>query len=355
MKKIEGYIQKELAASFAFILSILTITLWIVQSFKFITVFLRSSAGIFSFLKLTFLSLPDLLTIITPISAFISIIVVYNRFQLDREITVLYAAGYSSWDILKPAAQFAAYLTVGIYLISLTILPASFRQMRDMETELKTAFPAVLAQEGVFTSFGDVTLYVNKKFGNRLEGILAYIHKDDENPYSIAAKQGEMVIQDGMPKILMADGTRQEKDLKTNEISMLYFDKTIISLVEEGQKANQRRTKKKYEKDILELLSFKNFMTSAGQVLIAEGFQRLLTPLYSIAFACIALYFMILSPFKRGGNFIPISKAVFFTVLLQGVCISLMNLGSRHALAVLGAYLLIGATIFGIFYHAKRA
>ena len=354
MRKIEKYIQKEIGLSFLFTLCVLIVILWIVQSLKFIGIFLRSAEGIFSFLKLIILSLPDTLTIITPISLFIAVITVFNRLMVEKEMTSLFSLGYSFWDVTKPLLKLAALFSTIVYFVSLFILPASFKEMRNMEARLKTSFPSVLAQEGVFTSFQDITLYVNKKQNRRLEGILAYIHKDKENPYTISAKTGEIIVQNGIPKIFMAQGTRQEKDVNTNEISILYFDKTIISLVEESPKSLNRRPRKSYERGILELLSFENFYKDGGLVLLAEGFQRLLTPLYSIAFSCIAAFFLLMSRFNREGNFAPMTKAVFTAILIQGASIAFLNMGAKNGFAILLAYLLVIGTIFSFILYTKK-
>lgn len=341
MRKVESYIVRELGISFLFVLCVLAATLWVVQSLRFITIFLRSSEGFFSFVKLIMLMLPDLLTIIIPISLFLSICAVFNRLYADRESIVFFALGYTRWDLAKPVLKLATALTLFVYFLSLVILPASFRQMRHLESRLKASFPSVLAQEGVFTSFSDLTLYVNKKYGSRLEGILAHIHKKNENPYIISAKHGEILVQDGVPKIFMIDGTRQEKDMNTKELSVLFFDKTIISLVEEVDQNTKSRPQKVYERGIFELFALENFQEKGGLSFVSEGLQRLLTPLYSLVFAATALYFLLFAPFKRRGNYAPIAKAVFCTVLVQAGCITLLNIGRQTLWASGGAYALL--------------
>lgn len=354
MRKIESYIVKELGVSFLFVLCVLAATLWVVQSLRFITIFLRSSEGFFSFVKLIMLMLPDLLTIIIPISLFLAICTVFNRLYADRESVVLFALGYTRWDLAKPVLKLATALTLFVYFLSLVILPASFRQMRHLESRLKASFPAVLAQEGVFTSFSDLTLYVNKKYGSRLEGILAHIHKQNENAYTISAKHGEILVQDGVPKIFMINGTRQEKDTNTNELSVLFFDKTIISLAEEVDQNTKNRPQKVYERGIFELLALENFQESGGLNFVSEGLQRLLTPLYSLLFAGTALYFLLFTPFRRRGNYVPIAKAVFCTILLQAGCITLLNIGRQTLWASVGAYVLVMLYMLYIFHALQK-
>ena len=354
MKKLEKYILKELSLTFFFILSILIASLWIVQSLKFVRPFLKSSEGLLSFFYLILLTLPDLLVIIAPVGLFIAIVILYNRFHSDRELPVMFSAGYSIWQIARPAILLAGLITTFIYILSLFILPAAFGKIREMEMELKSSLPSVLVQEGVFNSFGDITIYVNKKRGSKIDGIIAHIQQPNKNPYTIMAKEGYLLVKDRMPKIFMADGTRQEKDLRTGELSILYFDRTVISLAEEGQVKKGVRPKKPYELSIFELVSPSNIYLPQGQKLYAEGYQRLLSPLYSMAFSLIALSFLLLAPFRRRGQSLPIVYAILISLSLESFSLFLMNLGAKHGYAIIGAYTLILGTITTGFLILKR-
>ena len=223
MKKIEKYILKEISLTFFFIVGILVASLWVIQSLKFMGPFLKSSEGLLSFFYLILLTLPDLLVIIAPVGLLISIVILYNRFHADRELPVMFSSGYSVWQIARPALFFSGGVTLFIYVLSIFILPASFGRIRDMEMQLKSSLPSVLVQEGVFNSFGDITIYVNNKIGNNIKGIIAHVQEPNKNPYTIIAREGELVIEDRMPKIFMEHGTRQEKNLVSGELSVLYY------------------------------------------------------------------------------------------------------------------------------------
>jgi lipopolysaccharide export system permease protein len=354
MKKLEKYILKELGLTFLFIVSILIASLWVIQSLKFIGPFLKSSEGLISFFYLILLTLPDLLGIITPVGLFIAVVILYNRFHTDRELPVMFSSGYGRWQIARPALVLAGGVTVFIYVLNIFILPASFGKMRDMEMRLKSSLPSVLVQEGVFNSFGDITIYVNKKKNHNLNGIIAHIQKDKKNPYTIIAKEGQLVVEERMPKIFMEHGTRQERDLGTGELSILYFDRTIISLEEESKAPPSARPKKPYELSIVELISPNNIALPHGQKLYAEGYQRLLSPLYSLAFSMVGLCFLLYAPFRRRGQFLPIFHAVFVVLLLESFSLFLMNLGAQTPYGILGAYFLMIGTIAVCFLILKK-
>lgn len=354
MKKLETYILKEISIIFFFIVGILIASLWIIQSLKFMGPFLKSSEGLLSFFLLILLTLPDLLTIIAPVGLFIATVFLYNRFHADRELPVMFSSGYSVWQVARPALIFAGVVTLFMYILSVFILPAAFGRIRDMEMQLKSSLPSVLVREGVFNSFGDVTIYVNAKKANNIRGIIAHIEEAGKNPYTIMAKEGEIIIEDRMPKIFMQNGTRQERDLKTGDLSILYFDRTIISLAEEGKPDQKRRPKKPYELSIFELISPNNIALPHGQKLYAEGYQRLLSPLYCLAFSMIGLCFLLKASFRRRGQSLPISRAIFMVLTLESVSLFFMNLGVRSFYGIFGAYFLMIGTIFFCFLILRK-
>lgn len=354
MKKLQQYILKELSLTFFFIVGILIASLWVVQSLKFMGPFLKSSEGLLAFFYLILLTLPDLLIIIAPVGLFMAVVILYNRFHADRELPVMFSSGYSVWQIAKPALMFSTAVTLFMYVLSLLILPASFSRIRDMELQLKSSLPSVLVREGVFNSFGDITIYVNSKRGNNIRGIVAHIEEADKNPYTIIAQQGEIIIEDRMPKIFMEHGTRQERDLKTGDLSLLYFDRTIISLAEENKSAPQDRPKKPYELSIVELISPHNIGLPHGQKLYAEGYQRLLSPLYCVAFSLIGLCFLLKASFRRRGQSLPIFQAIVVVLLLESLSLFFMNLGVRSSYGIFSAYFLMIGTIILCFSILRK-
>ncbi len=339
------------------LLLVLLSSLWLVHSLKFIELILKSRESFGTFFKLSLLALPDLITILLPITILIAIITVYVRLRADNELVVMSASGYSQWALARPALAVALVGTCLVYFINIFVLHSSFREMRDVEHRLRNTLPNIMVRQGVFNTFNHLTIYVQRKRGqHHLEGVMAYIQKPDEDPYTIIAKEGNFFIKDGKPTLLLRDGNRQTKD-KGGLLSIIYFEETVLDLSEPVRETLER-PKKPYELSFKELVYGTRKTGDAGdrQRLVAEALQRLLTPWYCLCFAAIALAVFFAGEFRRTGYGRPIIYIVGITLFVQGVCLGLINLGSKYWQALPLAFLLLGSVIFwSIFSLLKQS
>ena len=339
------------------ILLVLLSSLWLVHSLKFIELILRSRESFGTFFKLSVLALPDLITILLPITILIGVISVYMRLRSDNELVAMSACGYSPWDLARPALIVGLVGTLLVYGINIFVLHSSFREMRDVEHRLKNALPNVMLKQGVFNSFGNLTLYVQHKRGkHHLEGVMAYVQKADELPYTVIAKEGNFFTKDGRPTLVLKDGNRQTKN-KEGVLSIIYFEETMLDLSEPVREQIER-PKKAYELSFQELVYDTRKTSNADdrQRLVVEALQRLLTPWYSFGFVAIALAIFFSGYFRRTGYLRPIGAIVFCVLLVQSCCLALINLGARYWQALpLAFFLLGGITLLSLFSLWKKS
>ena len=105
---------------------------------------------------------------------------------------------------------------------------------------------------------------------------------------------------------------------------------------------------------VFELISPDNITLPHGQKLYAEGYQRLLSPLYSMAFAMIGLCFLLYASFRRRGQSLSIFQAIFVALVLESLSLFLMNLGAQSWYGIFGAYVLMIGTIFVCFLILRK-
>ena len=316
------------------------------HSLKFIDLILKSRESFATFFKLSLLAIPDLLTILLPIAVALGVVSVYTRLQNDNELSVLSGCGYHPWALARPALMVGLLGTLLVYFINVFVLHSSFREIRDVEHRLKNALPNVMIKQGVFNSFGHLTIYVQRKRGKQhLEGILAYGHRPGERPYTMIAQEGNFFVKEGRPTLVLRQGNRQIQD-KEGKLSIIYFDETLVDLNEPTQKT-QDRPKKPYELSLKELVfqTRNSDDTNSRQRLVAEAFQRLLTPWYSLIFVAIILAFFFRQEFKRRG---PLKSMLFgvlvvFVVQIGGILLNYV--GARHWYALIGLVVLFASAL----------
>lgn len=352
MHILTRYIFRQVALMFLMVSAVILGVLWVIQSLKFMELALNSHASLGVFLKLSVLLLPDLLVIIFPIAGFIGTLFVLHRLALDRELIIMKMSGRSEWKIARPFLSFGVFLTLTLYGINIFILPKSFEKLRDIELVLKNSLPAVLVQEGVFNTIKDMTVYVRRKENqNKLKGIFAYVvDRSEKGAYALMAQEGHLIETPQGPRVLMIEGNRQQLTSDKQSLSLLYFDKTMISLNKPSSMPGIR-AKKPHELAMMELLfPDKRLSRPERQRLRAEGYQRLLNPLLAIAYVVIAAAFLLRVGFKRQDQIWAIISASSSVLVLQGGILILMNLSARvKSAALIGILLVLFVIAFGCY------
>src|SRR5690606_33110333 len=130
----------------------LTGIIWLTQSLRFIDFIVNRGLGLASFVYLSSLLLPFLLSIIMPVALYSAILFVYNKLIMDSELVVLKSVGVSRFGLAKPALIIGGGVMLFSYFISLYLLPASYREFKDMQMYIRNTYASVLLQEGVFNS-----------------------------------------------------------------------------------------------------------------------------------------------------------------------------------------------------------
>ena len=109
MKLIESYILKIAFNAFAACLIALTAVIWITQALKELDLLTGKGQTILVFLTVTGLSLPALITVISPVALFIAVVYTLNKLNGDSELIVMSAAGMAPTRLIKPFLSLSAF------------------------------------------------------------------------------------------------------------------------------------------------------------------------------------------------------------------------------------------------------
>lgn len=208
----------------------------------------------------------------------------------------------SYWQLSKPVVLISLMFTFFLYGITLYFLPYSFRQHRDIVLTLKQESLLSLISVGQFNTFKKYTVYVHNKDskGNFL-GILLYNASQEDKPVIFMAEKGTLFTKDeDQGYLLLMNGSRQEKDATTGKPSILYFDQYVIETKEQAPEHQKNRSLKAHERNMEDLFNPKEPLPEVDVAqFIAVAHQRLIIPLYALAFGLLGVCAMILGPFTR--------------------------------------------------------
>lgn len=210
MKIITHYFIRQLVAIFVMLLLVLTGLAWMVQIMSMMKFLLNYGVELSSFLGLTVLMVPFIVSIIVPFVTFIAVIFVYNKMISDNEITVMAASGLSPRQLAVPALRLAVVLTGIHLLLNLWIVPASQAKFYDTQWNLRYGLAHMKLQESAFTEMADgLVVYVDKVSGHDLSQVMLSDTRDEKSQMTIFAEKGKLIATARGLSIVMTNGALQ--------------------------------------------------------------------------------------------------------------------------------------------------
>jgi len=323
MRQLTRYILTQLAVMAGLITVALTLAIWLGQSLRFVDFMVNRGLPTSQFLQFILLLMPSFLGIVMPIATVVAIFFIYHRLNQESELVVMRACGMSTLALAKQALLLTAAVTLLAYLISFYFLPLSFRNFKDFQNDIARSYATVLIQEGVFNPIGGkVTVYVRARDPDgSLRGIIVQDDRDQERPVTLIAERGALVRSGDESRVLLVNGSRQELVRSTGEVTNLGFERYTVDLTPlSGPRSERWRSPQ--ERFLGELLwpEQSDKLTERRQrELIAEFNQRMVEPLYTVAFALVGLVAMLCGAFSRRGQPLRIAGAAAIVGGLQGM------------------------------------
>ncbi|MBM85728.1 MAG: LPS export ABC transporter permease LptF [Rhodospirillaceae bacterium] len=330
---INGYIAKQLTAAILIVVVSLTCVIWLSQSLRFVDMIVNRGLPLLTFIYLTMLLLPTWLSIVLPIAGFAGVVFIYNRMAGDREIVVLEATGLSPLRLARPAILVSLVLTLLCYLMTLYLIPVSYRAFKELQFKIRHNYTDVLLREGVFNTIGkEITVYVRaRESTGQLRGIIVHDDRDAEEKVTLIAERGALVVTKTGPRVFMQNGNRQSHDKKNGRTSLLYFDRYTVD-ISTSKSAAQRPWRDQNEMFLPELLepTERETLPRNFNEYIAEGHFRLTSPLLAIALPLIGLAIMLRGDFSRRGQTLRILIAVGIAILVEALGLGTKFLAAKQ-------------------------
>lgn len=315
--RLNLYLIQQIVTAMVFIVVSLTCVIWLSQSLRFVDLIVNRGLPIHTFIYLTVMLMPTWLSIVLPIASFASVLFVYNKMTSDRELVVMAAAGLSPLRLAQPAMITAVGTTLLCFLMTTYLMPMSYRGFKELQWQIRHNFENLILREGEFRTLGDdLTVYVRtREDEGTLLGIVVHDQRNPAKPITLVAERGALVSTPKGPRVVMANGSRQEHDVESGRVNILYFDRYTIDLGGEQQQA-ERDYRDANELFVHELLNPGDRQTTGSNAneLIAEGHQRLTSPLLALTLTAIGLAVLLSGEFSRRGQ----ATRIIVAVVLAG-------------------------------------
>jgi lipopolysaccharide export system permease protein len=332
MTSLDRYILRQCLSVTLFVTAALSAAVWLAQSLRLVDLIVNRGLSVEVFLYLALLILPRFFDIVLPIGAFIAVLFIFNRLTAESELVVMRSAGLSPLALARPVMILAGIGFLALISLSAYFLPASNREFKDLQFEIRNRFVSSLLQEGTFTNISDkLTIYVgSRNERGEITGILINDERDPQQPVTIFAERGAFAnAQDGS-RIIMVNGNRQRFDRATGKLSVLTFDSYTLDLatLRDAPVVRFREAQERF----LDELFFPpaNIDAATYRSFIVEANQRLAVPLSVFSFVMIPLACLLPGEFNRRGQPQRVLLAVLFALLFQSTDLAVKNLAASN-------------------------
>ena len=344
MRKLFFYVLRQIFGPFLLFTLLLTLVVWMTQSLRLLDLVINrgQSAAIFAYL--TMLMLPSLLVVIVPIAFFGAAMYALNKLNNDSELVVMWSAGISRLQLAAPVLAMAAIAMAITYACSLSLMPLGQRMMKDKVFDIRADIGAAILREGAFTTPSEgLTVFIRELSpSGEIRGILVHDNRQPERPITYIAELGVLAQTQEGARLIMLNGNVEQGEARGARLSVLKFDRYVFDLDQYAgpQRASERETSERYLTEL-----FEPQVTGADRnvrrgVYLAEAHNRLSAPLYTIAFALIALAATGKGPMARGSYVLRLASAALLGASLRLIGYGAQGLAARSPELLVVLYLL---------------
>ena len=350
MTIIDKYFSRQLVIVFLMLLAVLTGLAWMVEIMSMMKFLLNYGVNITSFIGLTSLMVPFIISIIVPFVTFIAVMFVYNKLISDNEVSVMAASGLSPAQIARPALRFATILTVLQLAMNLFIVPMSQTYFYKTQWNLRYGLAHLKLKESAFTELASgLVVYVDNVSGHDLSHVMLSDMRDARSEMTIFAEKGKLVATSRGLSIVMTNGSINGNGDATISGSFDMFDMDL-NIAEQTEMSSYR------VRTVSTGTLIRNVLDSPTahrhQRVLTELATRFLSPIMNLILAALCLTILLrTSLLRRRASFAPVA-AVGSMAVVMAVFMSVTNMMSSVTdlvILVVAQSILLGVVLFALY------
>jgi len=211
---------------FGFFSLILVLIYWINRAVRLFDQLIADGQSAWVFLELTSLSLPGIIRVVLPLSAFVAAVYVTNRMASESELTVVQATGYSPLRLARPVIYFGLIVALLMSALVHVLVPLATERLSLRQAEIAENLTARLLTPGSFLTPTDTTTFYIRDISAQGEMLDIFIF-DSSAPntnVTYTASKAYLIRTDQGPQLVMIDGLTQTLDLTSNRLLTTGFD-----------------------------------------------------------------------------------------------------------------------------------
>ena len=354
MGSIDRYIFRTTLASFALVLVSLTGVIWITQALRGIDLMTSQGQTILTFLGITGLAIPVLILIIAPIALMIAVAHTLNKLATDSEIIVMNAAGMSPIRLFLPFAYASLVVFVIVAFIGAYMAPDGMRRLKRWDAEITADVLANILQPGRFAQLDqNLTIRVRERQpGGLLVGIFVDDRRDPKERVSIIADHGTVLKNDSGSFLILEDGNLQRFETGKTDPALVAFSRYGFDMSKFSKQGGDITygIRERYLWELMAPATDDPVFIQMPAQFRAEMHDRIMAPIYPIAFAALTFAFLGSPRTTRQSRNFSIGSAIAAVFAMRMIGFACSVVAVKTPMAILVQYLMlafgIGASIW---------
>jgi lipopolysaccharide export system permease protein len=344
MGSIGRYIFRTTLGAFVLVLVGLTGAIWLTQALRDVDLMTNQGQSALVFIGITSLVIPPLILVIAPVAVVVAVSHSLHRLATDSEIIVMNGAGMKPWRLLQPFVAVTLLVSALLMVNSAYVAPECMRVLRRWLTEVRTDLVSNIVQPGRFIAIepGLAFNIRERRANGLLVGIMMDDRRDAAQRVTIIAERGEILKNENGNFLLLETGSIQRHEQSQRDPNIVQFDRYAFDLSQFANSQTVRYTVR--ERYLWQLISpepdDRLAVEQPGQFR-AELHDRILAPIYPIAFMLIAFAFLGAPRTTRQSQMWPISGVISAVSLLRLIGFACTVMSIKHPVAAVFQYLAV--------------
>lgn len=304
MKSIDKYIIRKLSSSFIIVVIGMLSLAWLSQVLKLLDEIVMRGADLSTFFILSVTVLPNIISQITPIAAFITSAFVLNTMSSDKETLILLSSGMNPKRLFRPFLFFGSIVTIFLIIFSMFLGPSGMQYTKLKIHEIRHDLSGTLVRDGMFSMPAKgLTVYAHRKNNNSIDGILVHDNRNSNAPVTYSAEKGYLINENNNPKLILLNGNIQYRNLLIEGPGMttVSFEKNeylFSDFITEDRNFNFDSSQR-YLNDLLFPSDDDEYAKTRKNVLIAAGNHKIAQIIHPLIFIFFSFIVFIRSKFDR--------------------------------------------------------
>ena len=324
LSRFDRYLLSQLLALFGFFSLVLVAVYWVNRAVGLFDQLIGDGQSAVVFLEFSLLTLPNVIRLVLPISAFAACLYAINRLNQESELVVMQATGFSAFRLARPVLFFGLSVLAMQMVLTNVLVPLSQARLGERTSEISQNATARFLNEGRFMHPATgITLYISEISPlGELKKIFLSDERGEAERLVYTAETALLVRGEAGPVLVMIDGAAQRLAREGQRLAVTRFENFAMELSGLVDSAGARRPGLR-ELSTLDLLTAPPGLleaTGTGRAAFREeAHSRIASPLLALAAPLVGFAALMLGGYSRFGMMPQIALGVGLLIVLQTI------------------------------------